>query len=363
MNITNIINIFKEKKYLIIAFFIVLIIITIILYSISFKKETTKEPINSSGAISKITSKSVQVQNIEELKNKIFYPFVYYNKIIYLGDKGTIFYEYDTASKQSKKLIDKEILGINKIVYSTNGLRAIVDSHYPKKNINVYNFADKSIKEIDSNIIDFIWSQNSDKLAYLYNEKNGKIQINIADPEINNWQTLLSFEANLYPPVLYNFSNNIIYYGSSSQYENSKILTSLNIDDKSNKESDNTKYSYAYNFSPKKDKALYKVINNQGQIIYKIINLKNYSISDFNLDINENDKIIWKNNDKILIYKNNEIKPRIIEIDVNSKLISSIYNIENTQNLYSSVIQFLMQDENTVLLLSNQNILYKVILD
>ena len=352
----------KNGKLIILLLAIILIVIMILFFSCNKDNDAKSLP-NQITTSPKTIIENVTTNSMNKNINEVFFPYIHDNKLLYLGYKGIIFNEYNLDTKQNKKLFDQEILGTSNVYYSPDGKRAVIKSFYPENNMKLYNFENGSVKNISSNIIDLAWNEDGSKIAYIFNDNNN-FQVNTTDNNFGDWLNIITLEKKILSPEMLFYIGNIIFYGGYPNSYEGTTLHVLNSQNKTDNEIENTTPSKDYILSPRKSKILFRTRNSAGQELFTVYNIKNNLLTDINILSSENDSFIWKNEDEILLYKNNSGVEEIQEINVNSKIISKIYKLNNPDKFYSYIAQLLIStDEKTLYLLSNNNYLYNMTLD
>lgn len=355
----------NQKKILIIIG-IITIFAVFIIFAIT-KKTSIQTTINNYATPKNSTIATNILQQIQLLsENKIFFPNYKSdtNNIIYWGDKGVKPYKIDLSNLKSEKLTDNELLGIQKVVYAPDGKLAIVFSNYPAKRIFLYDFNNlKNIRELNSDIQNVVWSNNSSKIAYLYT-KDDIFTLNISDPDGSNWKQVKKLNYEPIGGVFLALNNNILYY--EIEPTDLRGVDLLKLDTNSMTESRIAENSNYISFSPDSTKIIIEKVDSQQETTKNVlIDNSGKILSDVNLDSLKKNQFAWSNNSKCIYNFIDATKLEKIDIETSQKqtfnltLNSNIPNYNRPQNINSPFIS----SDNKKLFFTSNDYLYSINLE
>lgn len=179
--------------------YIILVVIIIFIFVMALvSKFCAKSNKNSSGIVLQPSgTESVSATNFNSIiKNKIFFPFLSSDNLIYyLSDKGIIFYNFNPVSQEIKKIWPNEVLGVYNVSYKKDASKAVIQSTYPNVNVSSIDFQNQKSYILSDKIQSTVWA--NDKIIYHYLDTNSKINnISMSDPDGKNWQEIVAIDLN-----------------------------------------------------------------------------------------------------------------------------------------------------------------------
>jgi hypothetical protein len=179
--------------------YIILVIIIIFIFVMALISRFCAK---DNGSANRILSEPAATQTVNAIsygsiiKNKIFFPFLSSDNLVYyLSDKGIIFYNFNPVSQEIKKIWPNEVLGAYNVVFKKDASKAVIQSTYPNVNVSSIDFQNQKSYTLSDKIQSLVWA--NDKIIYHYLDANNKINnISISDPDGSNWQEIVAIDLN-----------------------------------------------------------------------------------------------------------------------------------------------------------------------
>lgn len=318
-----------KKNYFFIIIAIILILIIFLVYYFLDKKDNIEY------------NKDLTILPEILIKQKVFFPAINLDKILFLSDKdhNSTLTSLNIKDNQLLKITNEEILDVKSIFYSNDAKYCLIN--YNDNLVSkFYNLEKNNSKIINLNIINAIWNKKNTNVAYC-SEKNNTFSFFIANNEFENYKNILNLEKNKEEErvLLTGYSQLAIFY--------------LN-----NKE-DNTKFNlYSYDFKYNKSKTIQnniiEYIHNEDKIIYKIsdkqdkiyiFDYKDQKISEYSTknNINLTGGIIINNDQIVIPAKNSNYISYLMIYDFSKDNIQNII-INNTSEESKYALKFLFKN-------------------
>lgn len=184
------------KKIFIISLFI-LFASTVFwgVYNFSFNTKKDKKP-DSSATSPQTEEKPKTVPQITAISDEaVIAPVISDNgnKIKYYSKTNGKAYETDLDGQNKKILSDKELVGLNNVLWSPdrNKVISVFSSPEGKNSFVYYDYLTKTGSQLSSNVDQVAWQLSGNKIFYKYYDSRKKIAtINISNPDGTDWQKL-----------------------------------------------------------------------------------------------------------------------------------------------------------------------------
>lgn len=351
----------KIKNKTLIYIIIGIIFVVLVLAFFFYQTLKPKSPSTSStGQSVKPTTNETIIAQLA-LNEKIFYPTLSADgkSLIYLGDKGIIFYKYDLASGQKNKLINQEVLGTMATAYSPDTKKVIVFSNYPEINVNFYNLDNQQISNLNSNIIEATWL-NNDKIVYAFFDNDSKkYQISTSSSDGSGWQKLLDLGYSDAGYELLKKDDKSIYYYFLTSSPRATQIYSLDLNSKQTSKVMNDQV-FDPIFAPNMNEVVYtKAINNTepGKSVLQFVDKGIQKELTYQID---STRSVWtKDSKKFISIINQDNNIYLYSLDTTSNQESvTVLQVPNTE--IGNFKNLLISGDNKTLYFTINNVLYKI---